>query len=334
MTLKDYLKDKLFSISILVVVELLSASLLWLVEVPSIFIVFFELILFMGFSIVLIVDFIKRHQYYVALLKTMDQLEQKTLLSEMIKRGSFLDAQILYDVLKKSDIYMNNKIAEYERDNRQYREYVELWVHEIKTPIACAKLIIENDKNITTLHIDDELRKIDGFVEQALFYARSTSLEKDFKVEKTTLKELVTSAIKTYSKSIIQIGGGVKLDSLDYEVYTDKKWISFIIGQVIHNATKYEKGNLLIRFYASTYENGVYLVIADNGIGIQEEDISRVFDKGFTGENGRRYNKSTGIGLYLCNKLCEKMNMKITLSSIVNQGTEVKIYFPKNSLIL
>lgn len=334
MTLVDYFKDKIFSIVILVLVESISSILLWLIGVRGIFIIFFELLFFIGFFIVLISDFIKKSRYYKLILSRLDQLEEKTLLSEMIIEGAFLDSKILYEILKESNKYMNDKIAQYEDDGRQYREYIELWVHEIKTPITSAKLIIENDKNITTLHISDQLSKIDRFVEQVLFYARSTSLEKDFKVEKTNLKDLVITAVKTYSKSIIQVGGRLQLDSLDIQVYSDSKWLSFVIGQVIANSIKYKRENLCITIKGDLYENGVSLVISDNGIGIPAKDLQCVFNKGFTGENGRYYNESTGIGLYLCKKLCKKMNIDITISSEVNVGTEIKIHFPKNSLIL
>lgn len=331
---KDYLKDKAFSIVTFIAAGVLAAGFLWLINVSKSFIVFAELIFFIGFFIPMLLDFIKRKQYYNTLLEALEGLEEKTLLPEIVKQTPFIEAQILYEIIRKSDKHMNDKIAVYDKEAREYREYVEMWVHEIKTPVTSARLMIENDKNVTTLRIGEELRKIDGFVEQALYYARSTSLEKDFKVEQTSLQELVTSAVKIYAKPIIQADGQIEMDSLNIMVYADKKWLLFIIGQILNNAVKYQNGNLIISFKGCIYENGVYLEISDNGIGITEKDLSRVFHKGFTGENGRCYNKSTGIGLYLCKKLCLKMNMEISISSIVNQGTKVKIYFPKNSLLL
>lgn len=329
----DYIKDKSFRIMAFVTAGALVAGLLWLIDVSKIFIIFTELLFFMGFFIPMLWDFIKQKQYYDTLLEALEKLEEKTLLPAIIKQAPFLEAKILYEIIKQSDKYMNDRIAYYDKEAREYREYVEIWVHEIKTPVTSAGLMIENNKNITTLRIGEELRKIDSFVEQALYYARSTSLEKDFKVEKTSLRELVMSAVKTHAKPIIQAGGRIETDFLDITVYADKKWLSFIIGQLLDNAAKYQNGNLLIRLQGCTYENGVYLSVSDNGIGIPNKDLSHVFDKGFTGENGRRYNKSTGMGLYLCKKLCLKMNMGITISSIQNQETEIKIFFPKNSLL-
>ena len=168
---------------------------------------------------------------------------------------------------------------------------------------------MENEKDPTTLKIDDELRKIDAFVELVLYYARSSDVEKDFKVEKTTLKALVSAALKTYSKPIIQASGRIQMEGLDISVCADCKSCAFVIGQIISNAIKYRQDNFCLTFTSDTEKNRVLLKIHDNGIGIDTADLSRVFDKGFTGENGRRFPKSTGIGLYLCKKLCGKMNM-------------------------
>lgn len=141
-----------------------------------------------------------------------------------------------------------------------------------------------NEKNPTTLRIDDELRKIDAYVEQVLYYARSTDVEKDFKVEKTTLQALVYAALKTYSKPLIQAGGKPVLKELDIPVAADSKSCTFVIGQILSNAIKYRKDNLQVEFSARAEKNTVSLFISDNGIGISAADLPRVFDKGFTGE--------------------------------------------------
>lgn len=206
-------------------------------------------------------------------------------------------------------------------------------MHEIKTPITSARLIVENEKNPTTLRIDDELRKIDAYVEQVLYYARSTDVEKDFKVEKTTLQALVYAALKTYSKPLIQAGGKPVLKELDIPVAADSKSCTFVIGQILSNAIKYRKDNLQVEFSARAEKNTVSLFISDNGIGISAADLPRVFDKGFTGENGRRYSKSTGIGLYLSQRLCRKMNISLSISSVPGQGTTVTMVFPTESYL-
>lgn len=333
MRFRDYLTDRLFSVICFLISCMLAFSFLWLIETPVVFIGLLGVVFFVAFFVSLIWDFIRRKNYYDKLFKMLDTLEEKTLLGEVAENPGFLDGEIILDILRRSDKYQNDKIEDMAKDNRDYREYLNTWVHEIKTPIAPARLIAENEKNVVTFRIDDELRKIDGFVEQVLYYARSTAVEKDFKVQKTTLKEMVNTALKNYSNVIIQAGGKVRLKGLDVPVCADTKGCVFMIGQMISNSVKYRQEDLVLSFGSRIQEDYVCLSVEDNGIGIAEADVSRVFDKGFTGENGRRFSKSTGIGLYLCKKMCDKMNMRISIHSVQGTGTTVTLYFPVERLI-
>lgn len=332
MKLTDYIIDRLFSVVMFLVAVIFSMGLLWLMGLRYEFIIYIEIIFGFSFLAAFVWDYTRKKKYYCGFMALFDGLDDKTLLAELVEKPGFLDGKLLYQILRLSNKYMNDKLAEAGATNQEYREYIEMWVHEIKTPITSAHLIIENDKNISTIRIDDELNKIDHFVEQALFYARSTTLEKDFKIEKTTLKTLVQEALKSYSKQIIEAHGRPVFENLDIPVFADRKWCVFMIGQIIANSVKYAKENLILTFKGSSFDNGCSLSISDNGIGITETDIPRVFDKGFTGENGRKFGKSTGIGLYLCRKLCRKMNMEISVSSSFENGTTVKITFPKENL--
>ena len=333
MKFSDYITDRIVSFVCFVISEGLVFGLLWLVEVPMVFIIFTEIIFLLFFLASLIWDYHRRSGYYNRLLQLLDRLDEKTLLMEIAERPGFLDAKIVSYILKQNNKYQNDKIAEMQKQNRDYRDFLDTWVHEIKTPITSARLIIENEKNPTTLKIEDELRKIDNFVELVLYYARSSDVEKDFKVENTTLKALVSTALKTYSKPIIQAGGRIHMDGMDIPVCADSKSCSFIIGQVISNAIKYRQEEFCLEFRSQVQKNRIALLIHDNGIGISKADLSRVFDKGFTGENGRRFSKSTGIGLYLCKMLCDRMNIAISISSEKGQGTTVALYFPTESLL-
>ena len=333
MKVKDYAADHIFSFLCLAVSGLLIFALLWLIETPMVFIFFVESIMLTAYLCAFLYDYWRRRNYYTQLWKILDRLEEKTLIGEIFVRPDFLDGQILDEILRRCNKYQNDRLADAEQSSQEYREYLDSWVHEIKTPIAAARLIIENHKNTTTLRIDDELRRIDGFVEQVLYYARSAAVEKDFKVEKTTLHALVNSALKTYSKPLIQAGGRPVFCGLDIPACADTKSCSFIIGQIISNSIKYRTENLQVSFSAYEEQNAVRLLISDNGIGISSADLPRVFDKGFTGDNGRRYSKSTGIGLYLCKKLCGKMNIGITIQSDLGQGTTVILSFPQESYL-
>ncbi len=332
MKLTDYIIDRLFSVVMFLVAVIFSMGLLWLMGLRYEFIIYIEIIFGFSFLAAFVWDYTRKKKYYCGFMALFDGLDDKTLLAELVEKPGFLDGKLLYQILRLSNKYMNDKLAEAGATNQEYREYIEMWVHEIKTPITSAHLIIENDKNISTIRIDDELNKIDHFIEQALFYARSTTLEKDFKIEETTLKPLVQEALKSYSKQIIDAHGRPVFENLDIPVFADRKWCVFIIGQIIANSVKYAKENLILTFEGSSFDNGCSLSISDNGIGITEADILRIFDKGFTGENGRKFGKSTGIGLYLCRKLCHKMNMEISAASSFENGTTVKITFPKENL--
>jgi signal transduction histidine kinase len=333
MKFADYFLDRIFSVACCIFAGLLLLGLLWLIEVPTVFIVFSEAILLVAFGISFLWDFQRRSRYYNQLLTLLDLLDEKTLLTELAERPYFLDGQILLDILQKNSKYQNDKISETQKLNRDYRDFLDTWVHEIKTPITSARLIVENEKNPTTIKIDDELRKIDHFVELVLYYARSRDVEKDFKIEKTTATSLVNRALKTYSKALIQTQCHIHTEQLDIPVFADTKSGAFLIGQIISNAIKYRRENFVLKFSTRIEENRLCLLIQDNGMGIAAADLHRVFDKGFTGENGRRFPQSTGIGLYLCKRLCDKMNVGLSIESIEGAETTVTLYFPTESLL-
>lgn len=333
MKLGDYLLDRFFGIVCLVVTGLLCFALLRLVGTPEIFILFLEVILAAGWIAFLLWDYWRRRGYYRQLFRLLDEVEEKTLLGELTEPPRFLDGRILEELIRCSDKYRNDQIEAARRESREYREYLELWVHEIKTPITSARLTAENHKNEVTLRMDDELRKIDSLVEQVLYYARSFAAQKDFRVEKTTLHELVNRALKAYSKPLIQAGCRIRMEGLEQEVCADVKSSAFVIGQLLTNAAKYSRDPFHLTFRGWEEEQAVCLSVEDDGIGIPAADLSRVFDKGFTGENGRRFPKATGMGLYLCRRLCRNMNVKLEIASRQGEGTKVTLRFPREKMV-
>ncbi len=195
-------------------------------------------------------------------------------------------------------------------------------------------MIIENNKNDVTKSIDEELDRVENYIEQALFYARSSTVEKDYYIKKVQLRDIANECIKKNKSMLIHEKIQVNIHDVDMEVNTDSKWTLFILNQIIQNSVKYRKHdiNLEIEMFAKVNKENVVLYIRDNGIGIKKGEITRVFEKGFTGTNGRLLNKkSTGIGLYLCKNLCNKLGIAIELNSVQDEGTEVRLVFPKNS---
>jgi Signal transduction histidine kinase len=334
MTLSEFLKDKLFSILIVVLAAAFSAMLISVLGVGGYAAGFVAGMFLLGEAAALLAEFFRKRAFYRDVLKNMEQLEKKYLLAEMTERPSFCEGKILYDVLRETDKSMNDEIARYRRASQEYREYIETWVHEVKTPISSSRLIIENNPNEVTRNLNSELVKIENYVDQALFYSRSSNVEKDYIIRQTTLKELVSSALRKHSSLLIEGRIRVQTSALEKTVFTDAKWTDFIIGQVLMNSVKYRSSSPEIQISGLQNENSVTLVISDNGIGIPKKDLERVFEKGFTGTNGRTTAKSTGIGLYLCKKLCIKMNLGISLASTVGSGTMVSIVFPRSNMYL
>ncbi len=282
----------------------------------------------------LALEFVQKNSFYKQLYQNLDAMEKKHYISSVIEEAGFTEGALLIDVLKQITKSMNDEIASYRRMNTEYQDYVETWIHEIKIPISCIDLICENNKGKMASDVKEELSRIDGYVEQALYYARSTNLEKDYMIREVNLDNLVKETVKKYSKQLISAKATPHFDNLSQTVYGDPKWLEFILGQLIANSIKYKKDTLTLTFSAYEEQNDVLLYISDDGIGIPESELPRIFEKGFTGTNGRSHAKSTGIGLYLCRKLCNKMHLSISVSSTSGQGTTMKISFPKDSRLL
>lgn len=327
MNISQYIKDKILSIFIIVMSFIISSTFMYLAKININSIVFVQLMFLMSLTLVFILQFYKKKKYYDEFLKDFNRLDEKSHITEIVKKPKFVEGKILYDVLKLENKYTNDIISQNKNNFIDYQQYIETWIHEVKTPIATSKLLIENNKNITTLSIEEEIDKIDGYVEQVLYLAKSDSVEKDYHIKKVYLRTMVMNEIKSKSKEIIN--GNIKpvIGNLDYYVLADSKWIEFIIGQIINNSIKYKGDKAKIEFYSEKQGDKVSLYIKDNGVGIESQDISRVFEKGFTGNNGRKGNNSTGIGLYICKKLCEKLEVDINLYSEPGEGTTIKLTF-------
>lgn len=335
MDFKLFFKEKAITI-LLLLFGIITIEIFLMAYNVGMFIKIYIPLIIMGlYMISIIIEYFKRKKFYDNLLKILEELDEKYLITEIIKTPNFLEGQILKNSLEQIDKSMLENVNKYKYMTEDYKEYIELWIHEIKIPIATSKMVIENNKNAITKSIDEELDKVENYIEQALFYARSNTVEKDYYIRKVVLKEIVNESIKKNKSSLIQEKISIDIHDLEIEVNTDNKWIVFILNQIIQNSIKYrKKENSAMEIYANQGKENVILYIKDNGIGIKQGEITRVFEKGFTGTNGRLSNKkSTGIGLYLCKKLCNKLGIGIELNSVQNEGTEVKLVFPKDSYI-
>lgn len=336
MKFKIFLKEKAITILLLLFAITTIEIFLMAYRIGLFIKIYVPLIILGLYTIAIMIEYCKKKSFYNNLSKTLGELEEKYLITEIIKTPDFLEGKILKNTLEQIDKSMLENVNKYRYMTEDYKEYIELWIHEIKIPIAASKMVIENNKNEVTRSIDEELDKVENYIEQALFYARSNTVEKDYYIKKVTLKEIVNESIKKNKSSLIQEKIAINIHDVSLEVNTDSKWIIFILNQIIQNSIKYKKQeeNSTIEIYSKQGKENVILYIKDNGIGIKKGEITRVFEKGFTGTNGRLSNKkSTGIGLYLCKKLCNKLGIAIELNSVQNEGTEVRLVFPKSSYI-
>ena len=335
MDFKLFLREKASTI-LLLLFGLITIEIFLMAYNVGMFIkIYIPLIIIGLYMISIIIEYFKRKKFYNNLLNMLEELDEKYLITEIIKTPNFLEGQIFKNSLEQIDKSMLENVNKYKYMTEDYKEYIELWIHEIKIPIATSKMVIENNKNAITKSIDEELDKVENYIEQALFYARSNTVEKDYYIRKVILKEIVNESIKKNKSSLIQEKISIDIHDLDIEVNTDNKWIVFVLNQIIQNSIKYKKKEeSVIEIYAEQGKENVILYVKDNGIGIKQGEITRVFEKGFTGTNGRLSNKkSTGIGLYLCKKLCNKLGIGIELNSVQNEGTKVMLIFPKSSYI-
>lgn len=288
----------------------------------------------LGMFIPLFMEYRAKSEFYRDLLMIFENLEKKNLITEMIRRPDFTEGMILYDILHGSDKACLDEIASYRAIQESYREYIELWVHEIKTPIASSKLMLQNaERNALLDSLNDELEKIEDDVQQVLFYSRSNNVDKDYLIKELSLRNVCNEAIRKNSKVLIQKKISVEMNDLDVLVLSDAKWIVFILDQIIGNAVKYSRGvQPTLTLSAHKTSNKTVLSVKDNGIGIPASELGRIFDKGFTGTNGRSGEKSTGMGLYIGKKLCTKLGLGLEAESQAEQGTTIRIIFPRSSV--
>lgn len=338
MTPMAYLKDRAMLLVLHIVCMLFAAIFLKAVDNSTSVIGLILLLWIVILSAYLTVHYLSRRKYLRQLQKLSDSLEQRYLLAEVMDKPFRLEDLEYYKLIRSANKSMIEQVTQVRSERKEYKEYIEQWVHEIKTPIAAIKLICENQKSDVTRKVLMELERTDQFVEQALYYARSEQVEKDYLIKEISLADCVHAAIMRNKQLLIQNGIQIRTEELARTVYSDSKWIEFIMNQLLINAVKYRKQQgqepSVISFTTEEVKNGIGLVIRDHGIGISEDELPRVFDKGFTGSNGRQNQQSTGIGLYLCRRLCDKLGLEITISSVLDEYTAVTIFFPIGKLYL
>jgi len=291
----------------------------------------------------LIYNFIKYHNRYKSLYETY--LNMETTLNMLPAPNNYMEelyGQLLQDLFdNRSELYSKMKQQELEST-----DYYTLWIHQIKTPIAALHLLLQTaDAKKNTILMKQELFKIEQYAEMALHYLRLQYMSLDILLKECNLNEIVKLSIKKYSINFIEKKLSLNFEEFDGVVISDEKWLGFVIEQILSNCIKYTyKGGITIDYIDSNHNtfandklkyayrvtsSDSVLCISDTGIGIKQEDLPRIFEKGFTGYNGRMDKKSTGIGLYLCKQVINKLGFEISVTSEVGKGTMFQIQFGK-----
>lgn len=279
-------------------------------------------------------DYRYRKKYYEELVSLTDTLEQKYLTAELAKNPISKEGGIYFRIMKKAMKSMADEVSQAQRENEEYRDFIEKWIHEIKVPITGAKLICENHKTDQSRKILTQVEQIETDVERVLYYARLGSVEKDYMIKEIQLNAAVQNVLARNKQLLISNRILINTEPVSFYVYTDQKWIEFIINQVIINCIKYRKQDSpQIDIMVKQDAQGVSLTIRDNGIGIKESEQKRIFEKGFTGSNGRSNCSSTGIGLYLSRELCRKLGLSISVASVSGEYTAVTLFFPRGDYL-
>ena len=323
--LKSYLKKNIKVYILFVVFIAIFFIMFYLYNLPLEALIYTGSFCFLASVIASFSDFVNYRESY----KKLKFLE-KNILNDLEDLPKSLDIRIDYyhKIIEKLYEELEKLTQENRQKNTDMVDYYSMWVHQIKTPIAAMNFLLDNEE-VDQKILQQELFKIERYVEMVLTYIRLDSISSDYVITKINLDEVVKDSVKKYAT--IFINKKIKLNYVSHEtmVISDKKWLSFAFEQILGNSVKYSStgGEITIE----TCENK--LVIEDNGMGIKEEDLPRIFEKGFTGFNGRYEKKSSGLGLYLCKKTLDKLGHHIEISSKVGEGTRIEIIFPKEDTL-
>ncbi|EGG85381.1 hypothetical protein HMPREF9477_00006 [Lachnospiraceae bacterium 2_1_46FAA] len=263
------------------------------------------------------------------IVEMTDNLQEAYYISEILQKPKDLENQAYYYALKRACKAMNDKISALTEEQVEYQEYVESFAHEIKIPIGALSLTFDNARDYS---LKKETDKIFQLVEQMLYYARSENTEKDYFVKELSLDEMMHHVLLKFRYVLLEEKVTLDIHDMENTVYTDEKWLQFILSQILQNAVKYmnkEEKRLVI--YSVSHDGNISLVMEDNGCGIKQSELSRVFEKGFTGSNRKKTN-ATGMGLYLAKKLSDRLGLRLQIDSEEGKYTRVTIFFPKGSI--
>ena len=328
----SFLKDRLYSIIIALFCYFIILLVLLAYKSDKAIVIAITIILLVTYILLFLTDFFRKQKFYTDLLKNIENLDKAYLVLETLNRPEFYEGELLCQALYEIEKSMNENVRIEKEQLLDNKEYIEMWIHEVKRPLASLVLTLNNQKNILDRKTKNILKRLEDYVDQVLYYVRSENAEKDYFIKEVDLSKVIKNVGIKNMDDLLDNKVEFIVDKTNYKVFTDSKWLEFILNQIVNNSIKYKRNidNSYIKIYVKDNLDIIVLIIEDNGIGIKSSDIRQVFDKTFTGINGREKTTSTGMGLYIAKNLCKKLGHKIEIESKENEYTRVFITFAKN----
>lgn len=275
-----------------------------------------------------LMDWYRKKKYFEIITERVKDLKKPWLIAELLPVSYTIEDEIYQELLRKVGSSAIEEIHKIEDEQKEYEDYIEQWIHEVKTPITSIHLMLENrisENPGLKRDLNVELSRLENDVELALYYARSEQIYRDYLIQKLNFRKVLLKVVNKNRTVIMNSSVAIDLDCDEaLYAYGDEKWLVFMLTQVLLNAIKYKaEADAKVVMRAKRDNKRIVLNIIDNGKGIKKEELPRIFDKGFTGSNGRDNEKSTGMGLYLVHKLCEKLEIDIKADSVYGEFTEI-----------
>lgn len=331
-TAGTFLRDKIAVVAIALLVIAFITFLLVILGVTIDAIVLIDSTLAACVVLALVLEYRRRASFWKDVETAIEALDRTRYIGDLVDEPSFSEGRLALDAMLALAQLNKDELGELRTQNHDRAQYTELWVHEVKTPLAAAKLVLDRMHGPDVAKLKIELERIEGLVEQALFAARSDTLVNDYLIREVRLADAVGEACKSNMCYLASCGVTLNMQvDPQVTVMADRTWLAFILNQLITNAAKYDASTITF----TTYEEGnegphacTVLELRDDGCGIPAADVPRVFDRGFTGEVGRAHGSATGMGLFLVARMCAQMGLDVLLASEESIGTRVQIKFP------
>ena len=333
MKITNYLKDKFLPIFIYIInILIITMLLIAFKSNESIILVFITFQIILGLTLLLI-EYSKKNSFYKTIQSKLINLDKKYLVLEMLDKPKTTEEELIYQIFYDINKSYIEELKDYKLSLTNFKEYIELWIHEVKIPISSLVLMTHNSKETLPKKYTTQIDRLDNYIDQVLYYVRSNTSEEDFFIKEVSLQKIITSVALKNKDDLLENNIEFIVKTSNEKVLTDEKWLEFILNQIINNSIKYKRNIKVPKIEIKVEEAAqkVILTITDNGIGIPKNDLPKVFNKSFTGTNGRTTTKSTGLGLYIAKNLLKKLGHKIEIESEVNKYTKVTITFSKNN---